>query len=239
MITIKHMTEAEPNPIITQEFDVLNKDELKTIKEFTKSNPPNRMFYGRDNFLILKSKSVLGPKNNRYLFKHQKKSVKMLEKITPILEKNMKLMIKKIYHAKSKKRPSELNFETYLDRTYISKNNNKEDTANGVNWHKDPMEKFDGDGEIAYADYTSVLMLTKNNDDWKGGNFLLQNGGKETTCGYHIPENKTNYVMIPKHNASIMFENKNAIHAVDKLTPLKNKDVTRDVLIITCLEMSK
>lgn len=203
--------------------DVLTRTELKILKRLT-YNSPNNNWYGRYTFyreqFIFENAEISPTNKPRWLEPEY------------VINKLARTFLDQLHICSPDEVPNRVHMEIYYDRSVNGFL--KDDTSeNDIFWHQDTIKIPDREDET--PQYTMVLMMSRNENDWEGGDILIQAGGHYDDNFDWVLSDQPQYQIQHRYNAAVIFKNDNSAHMVTKVLSKKaHKDAIRDVIIMTC-----
>lgn len=213
-----------PTPAYRLLPNALSDTRLETLKEFTTNPSPRKQWYGRLNLWNERFQAV-HTENLSFKFTHVKhhKGNSALDELTTLFLRTVQSLGAK-FEDRPINRPIEL--EVYIDRNQV----NKENAAKSdLFWHRDGITTSLGE---FFADYSMVYLLSQETG-WKGGDMLLQSGGRPIDKQRWENSKEPITTIRPSFNQAVVFKNSDSAHRVEAIEPI-GENVQRDVLIITC-----
>ncbi len=201
-----------PNYTVVPEM--LSRSELHKLRQLTSTETPQKQWYGRQTYW----NETFEPGYH-----------KVKKNFTYVIDKMSAIFLEKIEEMGENISNHNISLEISLD---LGVSIYKKEKENEMFWHRDAIEV---DQEIKFPQYSMVLLLTRNDGVWNGGDFVLQKGGRYAADGKTWENSRDPMVtLVPKYNQAVIFRNDNSGHKVTALIPKKEVAISRYVAIITC-----
>lgn len=200
--------------------DALSASKAHALKEFTVHLSPKKQWYGRLTFWTECYHADVDA-NLVFTMHHVKKHPG-----NDIMDELTSLFLRTLLNFGVELQNRRIELEVYIDRNEVNKSNAKK---SDLFWHRDHITTKIGD---AVADYSMVYLLSDENE-WKGGDMLLQKGGKALDRERWENSKEPITRIHPRYNQAVVFQNSDSAHKIEAIDPVGDS-VQRDVVIITC-----
>lgn len=200
--------------------NALPESSINALKDFTINTSPKKQWYGRLTFWKENFQAI---QNGYHAFTYHHLTDHpgntSIDELTGLFLRTIQIFGEDLNNRT-------IDLEVYIDRNEVNKEESKK---SGLFWHRDGISTKNG---VSFTDYSMVYLLS-NEQEWKGGDMHLQQGGKPIDSQSWENSNEPILTIQPRYNQAVIFKNSDSAHSVDAIDPI-GESVQRDVVIITC-----
>lgn len=208
--------------------NVLDEDNTKTLEKLTQTETGQKQWYGRTTYWA-ETFNAKVDNTGQITIEHKKKHFG-----TTAIDNLTILFLKTIENFNVDIKNRTVSLQIYLDRNDVTK---QDSATSGMLWHRDRVTtnvKSDSADCVAkFADYSLVYLMSPENQ-WKGGEMLLQKGGEAISRQEWKNSQNPITTITPRCNQAVIFKNSDSAHHVNPIEPI-NESAQRDVVIITAV----
>lgn len=207
--------------------NALSEDDTKTLEKIIQTETGQKQWYGRTTYWTEIFSAKVG-NAGQITIEHTKNHFgnTAIDNLTTLFLKTIGSFV----DLKNRT----VGLQIYLDRNEVAKQNS---ATSGMLWHRDRVttnaKSDSADCPARFGDYSVVYLMSPENQ-WKGGNMLLQHGGEAISRREWKNSQEPVVTIQPKCNQAIIFKNSDSAHCVDPIEPI-NETVQRDVVVITAV----